>query len=177
MWLRDMPLGLVGGGGPGDPDIGKNSRQRAIERQRRWEIEAEALWKRYSKEPLFFAGLGLYWGEGGKTRKVLVMANSDPDLIRCWIKWCLRYLPKDLKQTVRVVAHNDVDGVRVRKFWANVTKWPVAAHVTRIDTRKKDRRPTRLARNGTVSVKPGRGSAECFVKMMYWLNKLKLYRP
>ena len=171
LWLRDMPLGLVGGNG-GDPDLGNKSHQRAVLRLKLWRQEASQLWTIYSKQPFFFMGLGLYWGEGAKT-KALSISNSDPDLLRCWVAWCRKYLPEGLRQIVRVIAHADVDQQRARRFWSRVTGYPVAAHVTRINTRKKDRSPTRIAIHGTARVLVGVGAAEWFVKVMFWIGQLK----
>ena len=171
LWLRDMPLNLRGGDG-GDPDLGNKSHRRAVQRVRHWRLEAEILWERYAREPFFFAGLGLYWGEGTKLR-ALSISNSDPDLLRCWVSWCRKYLPKNIQQIVRVTAHLDVDGERAKRFWKRVTGYPVAAHVTRIDTRKKDRSPTRVAIHGTARIQVGVGSTEWFVKVMYWISCLK----
>ena len=173
LWLRDMPLGLVGGskGSGGNLNLGNQSHQRAVHRLKRWRQEANGLWPRYSKQPLFFAGLGLYWGEGAKT-KGLSITNNDPALMRCWARWCRIYSPKGLPQKVRVTAHLDVDEDRARCFWSQVTGYPVARHVTRINTRRGNS-PTRIAVYGTARVQVCAGATEWLIKVMYWISQLK----
>lgn len=44
------------------------------------------------KDPLFFLGLGLYWGEGNKNKTNEVgIVNSDPRILRVSIMWFIKY--------------------------------------------------------------------------------------
>lgn len=151
---------------------GEESHLRAVARMERWQAEAETLWAELSKDPLFTLGLGLYWGEGGKTHKVLTICNNDPELIKIWVKWCKKVLPH-VEQTIRVYAHMDVDEDRAILFWKRVTGYTAALKVVRMNTRKNKEEPTRIAINGTCKIVAGKGCAEYFVKTMYWINKLK----
>jgi hypothetical protein len=172
LWLRDMPSKEAEARGrTGDLELGNRSHQHALTRLKQWQKEAEDAWSAYRKEPLFMLGLGLYWGEGAKTQKSLVLSNSDPALIRIWIRWCAKYMP-GVKHKARVTAHDDVDGDRAKHYWKTVTRSLVAEHVTRIVTRK-DRAPTRICLYGTVRVTPIGNPGEWFVKVMYWIKKVQ----
>lgn len=43
-------------------------------------------------DPLWVAGIVLYWAEGAKTRNHLKMANADPRALRLFIRWVRTYL-------------------------------------------------------------------------------------
>lgn len=43
--------------------------------------------KNLSKKSLFFAGISLYWAEGFKKDNQVGFANSDPDMVRFFIRW------------------------------------------------------------------------------------------
>ena len=53
------------------------------------------------KDPLFFLGLGLYWGEGNKNKSNEIgIVNSDPRILRVSITWFKKYYrisPNELK--------------------------------------------------------------------------------
>ena len=60
----------------------------------------------------------LYWGEGNKSELNLI--NSDPSLIKLFVK-CLKDIgvsKKQLKVTIRI--YNDVDERQAIRFWADV---------------------------------------------------------
>lgn len=170
LWLRDSKLtdqqwqALLE-----RPDSAGASRRNALRRTRRWKLEAEELWQQRKTEPLFLLGIGLYWGEGAKTQKCLGISNNDAGLLRLWARWCRRYLPRNAKQTVRILAHDDVSAERARRYWARVTGYPVAKHVTRLPTRGTGK-PKRRAPYGTAIVRLGKGSAEWCTKMLIWIE-------
>ncbi len=78
------------------------------------------------KESLFFLGLGLYWGEGGKTHcSELSISNSDPSVIKFFIDWiikCLKY-PKE-KMKVHLHLYNNMDVNKEMKYWSEVLNIP-----------------------------------------------------
>jgi hypothetical protein len=74
----------------------------AMRRQRReqWAAEAVPLWEQWRQDPLFLFGVALYWGEGATVSRdrqcpsrQLSQSNSDPALLRVWLRWCGRFLP------------------------------------------------------------------------------------
>jgi hypothetical protein len=42
-------------------------------------------------DPLFAAGCMLFWAEGAKARNAVVLANSDPDLVRLFVEFLRRF--------------------------------------------------------------------------------------
>ena len=179
LWLRDSKLT--------EKQRAKLSRQQytqsvsaaragALKRTQRWQREAEVLWRKYKKEPLFLLGIGLYWGEGARTQKYLSLSNNDPGLARVWLRWCSHYLPRGLKQHVRILAHADVDSFRARRYWARITRHAIVKHVTRLPTRGHGK-PKKIAPYGTVEMRLGKGSAEWSTKMLVWIKYAQAVFP
>ena len=46
---------------------------------------------RLRSDPLWVAGTVLYWGEGSKRTRWLEVANSEPEALRLFIRWTLRF--------------------------------------------------------------------------------------
>ena len=174
LWLRDSKLtdqqrrSLLK-----RPNAGSGSRELALKRTERWQLEAVTFWQKHKNEALFLLGIGLYWGEGSRTQKCLGISNNDPGLLRVWTSWCKCYLPRGVKQTVRILAHGDVNASRARRYWARATGYPVAKHVTRLPTRGT-KKPKKLAPYGTAVVRLGKGSAEWCTKMLVWIQRTQM---
>lgn len=100
--------------------------RRSLYREKR--AQAEDLFQRYSKDPLFVAGLMLYWGEGdsnlqnGKIR----ITNADPLMLRHFHTFLQRYLPEvSSKAKMYLILYPDLDDKRSRQHWSRVVKLPM----------------------------------------------------
>lgn len=77
--------------------------------------------------PLFIAGLMLYWAEGDKRSGRLQFSNSDPDMIRFMMSWFREFcnIP-EAKFRIGLFLHS----LHVREdcvgFWSRVTNLPIA---------------------------------------------------
>lgn len=72
-----------------------------------------------SKETLFVAGLMLYLGEGAKKKESsIVLANTDPKVIKFFVKWLTDFLSVS-KTQMRVQLHlyENMDIEREKDFW------------------------------------------------------------
>jgi hypothetical protein len=70
-------------------------------------------------------GIGIYWGEGNKTLEVsaLRVANTDPDLIRTFLRFLSEIYGLDKKRfSYSIVCFNDVNPEDSRKYWSNELK-------------------------------------------------------
>lgn len=104
---------------------GENARVPDTQWRRRAEIEA--IRSRASEravhlmvEPLWVAGVSLYWGGGSKTRNKLEVANSDPALLRVFIAYVRGYLEPSADFSLHLNLHADNDEERAREFWRSV---------------------------------------------------------
>ncbi|MFE3035953.1 hypothetical protein ACFXKY_30390 [Streptomyces canus] len=74
---------------------------------------------------LFFTGVALYWAEGAKDKphrrtEVLQFINSDPNVIRLFLRW-LEFLGVQRERlTLRVSIHESADVEATEKFWADI---------------------------------------------------------
>lgn len=78
------------------------------------------------KNPLFMAGVLLYWAEGGKTQERVGFTNSDPTMITLMMKW-FRKLCKVNEAKFRIhlsimALHNKNES---EKFWSCLTGVPL----------------------------------------------------
>lgn len=72
-----------------------------------------------SERELFIAGFFLYWAEGGKTRRsTLVFTNTDPGMLKMYIKWlALLKVPKE-KLKVKLHVYKDMSVEGEISFWS-----------------------------------------------------------
>lgn len=120
--------------------------------------------------PLFIAGLMLYWGEGDKlTKYSCAITNTDPDLIRLYVlflKNACRIPEKKIK--AHVLIYPDLNEWECRKYWARESGIRLS-HFTK-STVILGRHKTRRIRYGVCMV--GISSTYFKVKMIEWLKLL-----
>jgi hypothetical protein len=72
-----------------------------------------------SKRDLFIAGLFLYWGEGTKSARDLVaFTNTDPVMIRFFIKWLALFDIKKDKLKIKLHLYSDMEVDEKISFWS-----------------------------------------------------------
>jgi hypothetical protein len=79
-----------------------------------------------SEEKLRIAGLMLYWAEGSKTNNTVDLANSNPNIIKLFLRF-LRTICGIDKKRLRVYLYcyknQDVDAIK--NYWSCLTKIPL----------------------------------------------------
>lgn len=95
-----------------------------------WRAEARKEAKREFKElagdPLFIAGVMLYWGEGDKNPVYPVrISNTDPRLLRLFVKFLKKRcgLPKE-KMKASLILYPDLNEQVSKKYWSSTTTVP-----------------------------------------------------
>jgi hypothetical protein len=78
-----------------------------------------------SDRELFFTGVALYWAEGAKDKphrrtEVLQFINSDPNVIRLFLRWLELLGVRRERLTLRVSIHESADVEAAEKFWAGI---------------------------------------------------------
>lgn len=94
-----------------------------------------------SPRDLFMFGLGLYLGEGSKTRDITRVTNSDPDVILLAIAWfrSLGVLPEQFRLTIHL--YPDSDMTKSLQFWSHTANIPISQFgKTQIDRRTNKRK-------------------------------------
>jgi hypothetical protein len=88
---------------------------------KRAEAEAKLEYDRNCKNPLFIAGICLYWGEGDKISKNgFRVSNSDPKLIRLFIAFLIKFCDAEkprIRATITMYPHMDEE--TATKYWRN----------------------------------------------------------
>jgi len=99
---------------PGIP-VDTNWRRRAEIRELR-EV-ARSLVPELATDPLWVAGLVLYWAEGTKGRNRVSMANADPRALRLFIRWLRVYVDPSARFTIHLHLHEGNDEDAAKEYW------------------------------------------------------------
>ena len=96
-----------------------NWRRRAENRELR-EV-ARSLVPELADDPLWIAGLVMYWAEGAKTRNQVSMANADPRALRLFILWIQTYLSPGARFSIQLHLHEGNDDRAAKEYWRSET--------------------------------------------------------
>lgn len=123
-------------------------------------------------DPLWTAGVILYWAEGAKTRNHLSMANSDPAALRLFVTWLHRFISPDLDFVLQLHLHHGNDESTARLFWQRVLSLPTAPfHKTFIKPPGTGHRKNHLL-HGVCTVKV-RAASDHWNRIMAWIDLAK----
>lgn len=91
-------------------------------------IKAETDIQKVSNQELFYLGLGIYWGEGVKSRTgQATVVNSDPRILCVMMRWfseCLAVEKSEFRPYVYIsIAHKDREEV-IMKYWEKILDLP-----------------------------------------------------
>ncbi len=119
--------------------------------------------------PLFVAGLMLYWGEGDKVLKncLVRLSNSDPELIRVFYLFLkdVILIPKE-KIFVKLILYPDLEDKIHRKSWSNKLNIPLSQFKRSVVI--LGRHPTRRLSFGICSIEVS--SRKVKEKIITWLD-------
>jgi predicted transcriptional regulator len=84
---------------------------------------------RLTPRDLFIAGIALYWAEGFKKDSRLGFANSDPKMIKFFLKWLIKSckVPKEairFRVGLNISHKNRIQ--EVEKYWSSLTRIPLS---------------------------------------------------
>jgi hypothetical protein len=97
--------------------------QRACDRRLEWQEHGRTMAR--SGSPLHAAGCMLYWGEGSKSRRVAQITNSDPDLLRLFIRFLEEcYSVRREAMVFRCTVYENQDAPAIERFWLNYLGLP-----------------------------------------------------
>lgn len=110
----------------------RKERRIAITRALREQSVAEI--EKVTGRELWLMGLMLYWAEGSKEKDYnvsqgMIFSNSDPSMIKLWIKWSRECLKVSLDRIAFEIYIHDSYQNRissVKKYWSTVTGFPLS---------------------------------------------------
>lgn len=129
--------------------------------------------KNISNKELLIIGAMLYLGEGGKTKRMVRISNSDPDVIRIMMKFFrgICHTPED-KFRGHIHIHSHLEIKKAEKYWSNVSQIPTSrffktySKPSIASLGKKDSIP-----NGTFEVHVN--DVKVFLSIIGWIEKIK----
>ncbi|MEK7604335.1 MAG: hypothetical protein AAB442_00850 [Patescibacteria group bacterium] len=134
--------------------------------------EARAEFEMHKYNPLFIAGVALYWGEGDKLTKYSTkLANTDPHLIRLYVFFLKNVcrIPEG-KIKAHVLIYPDLDEEKCRLYWSSRSHIDLA-HFTKCSVIQGKEKVRRL-KYGVCLV--GVSSTYFKVKLLEWLRLLPI---
>ena len=149
-----------------------NWRRRAEIRELR-EV-ARSLVPELADDPLWIAGLVMYWAEGAKTRNQVSMANADPRALRLFILWIQTYLSPGARFSIQLHLHEGNDDRAAKEYWRSETGLLEANfHKTFIKPQGTGHRKNHLE-HGICTVKV-RKAADPWNIIMEWVDCLAVH--
>lgn len=125
-------------------------------------------------DPLWVAGLVLYWAEGSKGRNRVAVANTDPDALRLFVLWVRTYINPNARFSLHMHLHEGNDEPAAREYWASETGLADANfHKTFIKPRGTGHRKN-THENGVCAVRLRR-AADAWNIIMEWIDAVTEY--
>jgi hypothetical protein len=131
VWLRDIELSAGQSSALNDRLKDRRAKGRLktsialragrIVRENRVYAEAEREFNLFIKDPLFSAGILLYWAEGAKKNNYFAFINSDPDMVCLMNKWINKFFPSEAQLiTYRLFIHLPYKYENCEEYWASL---------------------------------------------------------
>ena len=104
------------------------------QRQKMWEVwreharqQARMDFQKLMQDPLFVAGIMLYWGEGDSKLEngQVALGNTDPDMMRLYTSFLVKVcaVPRDRIRAFAIL-YPDLDETTCLNFWSKATELP-----------------------------------------------------
>ena len=131
--------------------------------------EAREQFSLFKKQPLFVAGLMLYWGEGDSklANGHVCLSNTNKDIIRLFVLFLKKFCPVDEKRMRgQMVLYPDLDEIVCATFWTNASEIPFEQfYKTQFI---QGRHPTKRLSYGIFQVRLG--SRQIKEKIAIWID-------
>ncbi len=132
--------------------------------------EARKEFENLKYNPIFIAGIMLYWGEGDKVNPNGVkLSNTDSEMIKLYVFFLMKICNIPIERIkAQVLIYPDLDDLECRTFWSDASKLPIEnfTKTTVIEGRHKTKRLATGICLITVS------SSYLKVKILEWINLL-----
>ena len=135
---------------------------------------ARSLVPELADDPLWIAGLVMYWAEWAKTRNQVSMANADPRALRLFILWIQTYLNPGARFSIQLHLPEGNDDRAAKEYWRSETGLLEANfHKTFIKPQGTGHRKNHLE-HGICTVKV-RKAADPWNIIMEWVDSLAVH--
>ncbi|MFH0928192.1 MAG: hypothetical protein V1821_01825, partial [bacterium] len=116
--------------------------------------DAWTQFKKLEQDPFFLSGLCLYWAEGTKTNQRFCFTNSDPTMIKFFLKWLRKY--GEVAETnlrVQLNIHSLHSRERVEEYWSDITKIPLTQFIKTYIKKTSLGHRKNIQYNGTCAIR------------------------
>ena len=139
--------------------------KRACEEAR---VEAIREFELLKYEPLFIAGLMLYWGEGDKvTRHRVRLTNTDPQMIKLFARFLVIICNISFERMqAQLLLYPDLSDTELKKYWSDATELPESSF--RKTTIIQGRHPTKRLEQGICIILVS--SVYLKIKILEWIH-------
>ncbi|MEN8233973.1 MAG: hypothetical protein ABFR89_03515 [Actinomycetota bacterium] len=128
------------------------------------------------RTPLWLAGVVMYWAEGSKTKRDLEMVNTDPAVLRLFIKWVRTHHGSEAEFVLSLHLHEGNDEAAAKLYWEDELGLPGSGwYKTFIKPKGTGHRKNHLPW-GVCRVRVKR-STDAFVRTMAWIDELREIIP
>lgn len=153
----------------GRKGVPRDTQRKRRQQIRRIEQEARALARANIDDPIFVAGVVLYWAEGDKSLRRLCIANTDPRILTVFIRWLRTYHDPAAEFVLALHLHEGNDEEAAKAFWRRALSLPEARFTkTFIKPRGTGHRKNHL-RHGVCRVLM-RKSTDPWIRTMAWIK-------
>ena len=115
--------------------MNKAREQYRLEHEAEVEKQAKVSFEQYKNDPLFVAGVMLYWAEGtrlptGYKKYQLAFTNSEPNILEVYCNFLRRYFSNiELVLRVALFIYEDIDESDAKSFWSKRLKIPLGQFI------------------------------------------------
>lgn len=134
-----------------------------------YRTEAELEFEQKKTNPLFVAGVMLYWGEGGKTLKYnkVSLSNSDPGMLKIFYKFLHKTLEIPRENIFAwLLLYPDLNDEIQKRFWSKIIGIPLQQFKKSITI--VGRHPTKRLSNGVCYITVQ--SSKLLWKLTRWIE-------
>ncbi len=144
-----------------------------LERYEEYRKEAREEYEEIRQNPLFIAGVSLYWGEGEKIEKNgrVAVINTDADMLQVMVHFYRQVLkiPND-KLRAALFIYSDIDQDQAMKYWSRKIRIPKNQFIKTQLLPSRSSLTKRKVTNGICSVYFS--STQVSVKINEWIRLL-----
>jgi len=153
--------------------------EKRLQRNAEVKRKAEIHFQHYKTEPLFIAGIMLYWAEGKTTERApctLELNNSDPKLLEIYCHFLRNYLKiSQLQLRARLFLYPDLNEDKIKIFWSELLDIPLSQFIKSYISESRSSVTKSKLQYGTCSVYIN--SKDLRITIAVWIEQfIELYK-
>lgn len=132
--------------------------------------EADIQYQKLKSNPLFMAGITIYWGEGEKYGNWRIsVINTDAQMLRVMIRFYREILQvKEEKIRAGLFLYQDLEPVDIQKYWSKMLDLPINQFIKTQILKSKIRPGKKKSQYGMCNIYVG--GVELKIKIMRWIE-------